>query len=137
MTGDFKDTYGAGTGTAISNVLAGLGTNTDSAVQATIANTSRLADQQYGNIQAQEAAGGITPNSSTAALAAGDFYSGVNSSLQQTIGDMELKEEDTLLASLTDEGKGHGTDPSLLDSIMNGIGDVGEIAGAVAPFFGG
>ena len=80
VTGDFKDTYGAGTGTAISDVLKGLGTTTDSAVQATINNTSQLADKQYANIQAQEVAGGITPNSSTAALAAGDFYSGVNSS---------------------------------------------------------
>lgn len=135
VTGDFKDTYGAGTGTAISSVLQNLGSSTDSAVQATIANTSRLADQQYGNIQAQEAAGGITPNSSTSALAAGDFYSGVNSSLQQSIGDMELSEENTLLSTLTNEGSAHGTDPSTFDSILNGIGDAGEIAGAVAPLF--
>lgn len=134
VAGDFKDTYGAGTGTAISSVLSNLGTSTDSAVQATIANTERLADQQYGNIQAQEAASGITPNSSTAALAAGDFYSGVNSSLSETISKMELGEEDTLLSSLLGEGKDHGTDPSTLDAIMNGIGDAGQIAGAVAPF---
>lgn len=135
VTGDFKDTYGAGTGTAISDVLQGLGTSTDTAVQATVANTERLADQQYGNIQAQEAASGITPNSSTAALAAGDFYSGVNSSLQESIGNMELNEENTLLSTLTNEGSAHGTDPSTFDSILNGIGDAGEIAGAVAPLF--
>lgn len=134
VVGDFKDTYGAGTGTAITDVLKNLGTSTDQAVQATIANTNYAANQQYGNIQASEAASGITPNSSTAGLAAGDFYAGVNSQLQSTIANEELDEENTLLSTLTGEGQAHGTDPSTFDAVLNGISDAGEIAGAVAPF---
>lgn len=132
VTGDFKDTYGAGTGTAISSVLQNLGSSTDSAVQATNANVEYLANQQYGNIQAQEAASGITPNSSTAGLAAGDFYAGVNSSLQSTDANMEMNEENTLLSTLLGEGAAHGTDPSTFDAVLNGIGDAGQIAGSVA-----
>lgn len=136
VTGDFKDTYGAGTGTAISQVLQGLGTATDSAVQSTIANTNLEAGKQYANIQAGEAASGVTPNSSTAALAEGDFYSSVNSQLQQTISGMELGEENTLLGALTGEGTAHGTDPSTLDSIMNGISDWGTITNSVGESLG-
>lgn len=120
VTGDFSDTYGKGTGTAITSVLQNLGTSTDSAVQALVANTNLAAGQQYGNIQATEAAGGVTPNSSTAALAAGDFYSNVNSQLQQTVSGMELGEENTLLGALTNEGSSHGSDSSFLGT----LGDV-------------
>lgn len=141
VTGDLKDTYGAGTGTAISQALQGLGTTTDAAVQATIANTQIAADKQYGNIQAQEAASGITPNSSTAALAAGDFYSGVNAQLSEQIGKMEMSEEDTLISTLLGTGKDHGADSSTLDSIFNAYSDwqtiTTDIVGAVAPAFGG
>jgi hypothetical protein len=132
VTGDFKDTYGAGTGTAISNVLSNLGTSTDSAVQALINNTNLAATKQYGNIKASEAAGGVTPNSSTAALAAGDFYSSVNAQLQQSISGMELDEENTLLSTLTNEGQQHGPDESGFDSFMNIVGDVGSVVGSVA-----
>lgn len=132
VTGDFKDTYGAGTGTAISDVLSGLGTTTDSAIQATIANTDLAAGKQYANIQSNEAASGVTANSSTAALAAGDFYTGVNSQLQQTIGGEELNEENTLLSTLTGEGSAHGPDESTFDSILNGVTDAGEIGTALA-----
>jgi hypothetical protein len=122
-TGDFKDTYGAGTGTAITDVLQNLGTSTDSAVQATINNTNLAAGKQYANIQAQEAAAGITPNSSTAGLAAGDFYSTVNSNLQSTVAGMENQEEDTLLNTLVNEGSAHGSDTSgwdTLGSVLSG-----------------
>lgn len=132
VVGDLKDTYGAGTGTAIGKTLQGLGTSTDSAVQATIANTQLAADKQFGNIQSQEAAAGITPNSSTAALAAGDFYTGVNSQLQQTISGMELGEEDTLLQTLLGTGKDHGADESTFDAVLNGFSDAGQIFGDVA-----
>lgn len=137
VTGDFKDTYGAGTGTAITDVLSGLGTATDSAVQATIANTNLAASKEYGNIQASEAAGGVTPNSSTAALASGDFYSSVNSQLQQTVSGMELNEENILLSTLTNEGDKHGPDQSGFDSFLNGLTDVGEIGSSILGGIGG
>jgi hypothetical protein len=85
VVGDFQATYGQGTGDAITQVLSGLGTATDSAIQGIEGETNLEANNQYSNIQAQEAAAGVTANSSTAALAAGDFYSGVNTSLQSTL----------------------------------------------------
>jgi hypothetical protein len=131
VTGDLKDTYGAGTGTAISDLLQQMGTTDSSAIQATIANTDLAAGKQYSNIQSSEAASGVTANSSTAGLAAGDFYTGVNAQLQQTIGSEEEQEQSELLNTLTNEGSAHGTDPSTLDSIMNGITDAGQIGGAI------
>ena len=125
VTGDFKDTYGAGTGTAISDVLKNLGTSTDSAVQATIANTNLEAGKQAANITSGEAASGITANSSTAALAQGDFYSGVNSQLQSTVANMELGEENTLLSTLTGEGEQHGSDVSTMSMIGEGLSAAG------------
>jgi hypothetical protein len=135
VTGDLKDTYGAGTGTAISQVLQGLGTTNDAAIQATLANINQQATKQYGNIQATQAASGVTANSSTAALASGDFWSGVNSQEQSTIANMENSQEQTLLSTLLDEGKAHGTDESTMDSIMNGIGDAGSLG--IGPAAGG
>ena len=133
--GDLAATYGQGTGAAVAGVLSTMGTQTDQAVQATINNTNLEANKQLANIQANEAASGITPNSSTAALAAGDFESTVNSQLQQTISGMELGEEDTLLSTLTKEGEQHGPDESTFDSILSGITDAGEIAGGVSSLF--
>lgn len=132
VVGDFKDTYGAGTGTAITDVLQNLGTSTDSAVQATINNTNLEASKQIGNIQASEAASGITPNSSTAALASGDFYSSVNAGLQSTIAGMEQNQEQTLLQTLLSEGSAHGPDPTLLQSLGTDISGVLGIGGSVA-----
>src|SRR5271165_6953676 len=127
VIGDFSDTYGAGTGQAITSVLQNMGTTNDSAIQALIAQTNTAANQQYGNIQAQEAAGGVTPNSSTAALASSNFYNQVNEGLQTNIGTMEQNQENTLLSTLVNEGAAHGGDPSLMDSIMGGIGDAATI----------
>lgn len=141
VTGDFQQTYGYGTGTALAGALSGLGTSTDTAVAATTNATNTAANQQYANIQAQQAAAGITPNSSAAALAAGDFYSNVNSSLQSTIGNMELNEEGTLINSLTNEGSAHGSDQSGWDTFGDVIGDIADvgtfgISGAIAGAFG-
>lgn len=136
LAGDFEDTYGKGTGTAITDVLQNMGTTNDAAIQATISNTDLAAGKEMGNIQAQEAAGGVTPNSSTAALAESNFYTGVNSQLQQTIGQQEVGEENTLLSTLLGEGSAHGTDESGLDSFMNGLGDVGSIGGSIASLAG-
>ncbi len=126
VTGDFKDTYGAGTGTAITDVLKNLGTSTDSAVAATNANVNLEASKQAANITSGEAASGVTANSSTAALAQGDFYAGVNSQLQSTDANMELNEENTLLSTLTGEGEAHGSDTSTLDSVVSGLEGVGS-----------
>lgn len=131
LGGDLNATYGAGTGAAIGDVLGSLGTVNDQAVQATIANTDLAAGKQYANIQANEAASGVTANSSTAALAAGDFYSGVDASLNQTIGNMEVNEEDTLLSTLMQVGTDHGPDESTFDSVLGGIGDAFNIAGDI------
>jgi len=135
VTGDMKDTYGAGTGVALSQALQGLGTSTSAAVTATNAETNLEANDQYANIQAQEAAGGVTPNSSTAALAAGDFFSHVNQGLQATDANMELAQQNTLIDTLGKTGAAHGPDGSTFDSIMSGITDAGEIAGDI--FTGG
>jgi len=128
VVGDFQQTYGHGTGTAITQVLQGLGTSTDAAVTATTNATDQAANQQYANIQAQQAAAGITPNSSAAALAAGDFYSNVNTNLQATTANMELNEEGTLLSSLTGEGAAHGSDQSGWDTFADVMGDIGDVA---------
>jgi hypothetical protein len=113
-----------------------MGTVNDSAIQATIANTDLAAGKQYANIQSGEAASGVTANSSTAALAGADFYTGVNSQLQQTIGSEEVSEENTLLSTLTNEGQQHGPDESTFDSILGGITDAGQIGEAGASLFG-
>lgn len=131
LAGDFEATYGQGTGSAITNLLNTMGTTDSAAIQATIANTDYAAGQQYSNIQAGEAASGQTANSSTAALAGAQFYTGVNSQLQQTIGSEEEAEQSTELNTLVNEGSAHGGDPSTLDEVMNGITDAGEIGGAI------
>lgn len=127
VVGDFQNTYGNGTGTALTQVLQGLGTSTDAAVTATNTAADTAANQQYANIQAQQAAAGITPNSSSAALAAGDFYSNVNTSLQSTDANMELNEEGTLINSLTNEGAAHGSDTTAWDTFGDVIGDVADV----------
>lgn len=132
VIGDFNDTYGKGTAGAITSVLQNLGTSNDSAVQALINNTNLEASKQYSNIQASQAASGITPDSSTAALAAGDFYSTVNSNLQSTIANMENQQETTLLDTLLQEGQAHGPDPSLLDRIGSTFSGITGLLGGGA-----
>jgi len=126
VTGDFQATYGQGTGTAITDVLKNLGTSTDSAVAATNANVNLEAGKQAANITSGEAASGVTANSSTAALAQGDFYAGVNSQLQSTDANMELNEENTLLSALTGEGEAHGSDVSTMSMVGEGLSAAGS-----------
>lgn len=132
VTGDFKDTYGAGTGTALSDALQGLGTSTSNAVSALQSNTNLEAGNQYKNIQATEAAQGVTPNSSTAALAQGDFYSQVNSNLQSTEANMEESEQTELINSLTNEGSAHGSDTSWMDTLGNVLSGSQSAIGAAS-----
>jgi hypothetical protein len=131
VTGDFKNTYGAGTGTAITDVLENLGTSTDSAVAATNANVNLEAGKQAANITSGEAASGVTANSSTAALAQGDFYAGVNSQLQSTDANMELNEENTLLSTLTGEGEQHGSDVSTMSEVGEGLSAAGSVVSMI------
>jgi hypothetical protein len=126
VTGDFEATYGKGTGDAITDVLKNLGTSTDSAVAATNANVNLEAGKQAANITSGEAASGVTANSSTAALAQGDFYAGVNSQLQSTDANMELNEENTLLSTLTGEGEAHGSDVSTMSMFGEGLSAAGS-----------
>lgn len=132
VQGDFDATYGQGTGNAITDVLQNLGTSNDAAVQALINNTNLEAGKQVANIQSSEAASGITPNSSTAALATGDFYSSVNANLQSTVANMEQGQENTLLSTLMNEGSSHGPDESTFESIMDAVGSLGGVIGGGA-----
>jgi hypothetical protein len=133
--GDFQQTYGKGTGTALEGVLAGLGTSTNAAVEATNAEVLQSAGIQQANMRAQQAASGISPDSSAAALASGDFAAQVNTSLQATDAQLENQGLDTLISSLTNEGKAHGTDLSAWDTfgdVLNaGAGIIGTGIGAM------
>lgn len=130
--GDFNQTYGAGTGGAITSVLSNLGTATDSAIQATTAQVNAEAERQNANMQAGRAASGITPNSSAAALGDADFYAQVNTGLQKTISGMELNQQNTLLNALTNEGTAHGSDQSTFSSVMDVLSPALGIAGTMA-----
>lgn len=81
VKGDFKDTYGAGTGSAIVDQLGSLGTATNSAVQSTNQAVLDAADRQKSNMYAQQAARGVSPDSSSSALYGSDFDAQVNSTL--------------------------------------------------------
>jgi hypothetical protein len=131
LAGDFEATYGQGTGSAITDLLNNMGTTDSNAIQATIANTDYAAGQQYSNIQAGEGAAGVTANSSTAALAGSQFYTGVNDQLQQTIGSEEESEQSQLLNTLMTEGTAHGASGSTMDSVLSGLTDAGEIGASV------
>lgn len=129
LTGDFKDTYGAGTGKALAGVLGNLGTATDGAVQATNNAAELDASKQQANIASQLAAAGISPDSSTNALEQGDFASSFNANLQSTDANMQLQQQDTLISALQNEGQAHGPDSSTWDSVLSGITDAAQIAG--------
>lgn len=134
LTGDFKDTYGAGTGSALAGVLGNLGTATDGAVTATNAAIEANAAKGFANIGSSQAAAGISPNSSTAALASGDFYAGVNQNIASTDAQMQLQQQDTLINSLQREGDSHGPDVGAMATLaaMFPQGLVGSMAGALA-----
>lgn len=129
LAGDFAQTYGKGTGTALEGVLANLGTSTDNAVEATNNATLQAAQKQAANITSGEAAAGVSADSSTAALAQGDFASTVNSNLSSQDAQMELGEENTLISALQTEGGAHGSDTSGWDTFANVLTGAQSIAG--------
>jgi hypothetical protein len=130
VIGDFKDTYGSGTGKALAGVLSTLGTSTNSAVQATNQSILQAANDQYANVLSQEAARGISPDSSSHALASGDFNAKVNQVIASTDANMQLSELGTLISALQNEGQGHGHDSSWTDSFGDILGLVGGGANA-------
>lgn len=126
MMGDFQQTYGRGTGTAIANTLANLGTSTSIAEQNMINATMASAQKGYGNIEAGMAARGVSADSSTAGLAAGDYWGQVSQGIASETGKIGLSEEETLISALTGEGQAHGSDVSGWDqfgNVMSGIGN--------------
>lgn len=131
LTGDFKDTYGSGTGKALAGVLGGLGTATDAAVTSTNQGILDAAGRQVSNLQATNAAHGVSADSSSAALGLGDFNSQVSQTIASTDSQMELQEENTLISSLQGEGAAHGADSSFWDSLGDVFGVVGDVADTI------
>lgn len=131
LTGDFKDSYGNATGTALAGVLGSLGTATNGAVAATNSAIEADAAKSQANIDSQLAAAGISPNSSASALEKGDFASSLSETIGSTDAQMELSEENTLISSLQSEGQTHGPSGSTLDSVLSGFETAGSIAGAI------
>ena len=140
VVGDFSDTYGKGTGTALVNQLSNLGTATNSAVQATNAQVLQQAGIQEANMKAGQAAAGISPDSSSSALMLGDFNAQVNTGLQATDANMELQGQQTLISALEGEGTAHGPDLSGWDTfgdVLSGSESaISAIAGGVSQNFG-
>jgi len=136
LVGDFQNTYGKGTGTALADTLASLGTATNGAVSATNSAIEADAAKSQANISSGLAAAGISADSSTNALAQGDFASSLAQTVASTDSQMELSEENTLISALQGEGTAHGSDSSTWDNILGGISDAGQIAGSVASIAG-
>jgi sulfur carrier protein ThiS len=132
FVGDFQDTYGKGTGTALADTLAGLGTATSGAVTATNQSILDAATRQQANLQATDAAHGVSPDSSSYALGMGDFASQVNQTIASTDAGIQLSEENTLISALQNEGSAHGHDSSFMDSLGDFLNLTGSVAGATS-----
>lgn len=133
--GDLQAIYGRGTGSAIANVLGGLGTTTSIAEQNMIGSTMAAAQRGYGNIEAGMGARGVSADSSTAGLAAGDYWGQVAQGIAGETGQIGLQEEQTLLSALTGAGQAHGGDVSgwqQFGNVMQGIGQAGLQLGTAA-----
>lgn len=125
MLGDFQQTYGQGTGTALANTLGGLGTSTSIAEQNMINATMGAAQLGWGNIESGMGARGVSADSSTAGLAAGDYWGQVSQGIASETGQIGLNEENTLINALTGEGSAHGSDVSgwqTFGNVMQGVG---------------
>jgi hypothetical protein len=123
--GDLQAVFGRGTGTAVGNVLGNLGTSTSTALSTMDKAAIDAAQQQYGNIEASEAARGVSADSSTAALMASDFSSQLTEGLASNAAQLGLQEENTLLSTLLGTGQLHGGDVSgwgEFSNVMQGLG---------------
>lgn len=137
MLGDFQQTFGKGTGSVIAQDIASLGTSTSQALQTMDTAAIQAAQQQYGNMQANLAAQGVSPNSSTAALASADFSSQLTGQLASQAAGLGLSEEQLQLSALMTEGAAHGGDKSAWDTISSFLGsNIQGISGAISQGFG-
>jgi hypothetical protein len=138
LLGDFQATYGQGTGTALAGTLGNLGTATSNAEQLMINPTMQAAERGWGDIQASMGSRGVSADSSTAGLAAGDYWGQVSQGISSASGNIALNEQQQLLSGLTGEGQAHGSDVSGWDQfgdVMKGVGSAAlELGGA---FLGG
>jgi hypothetical protein len=135
LAGDLQAIYGQGTGSAVGNVLGGLGTSTSVAEQNMINQTMGAANKGWGNIEAGMGARGVSADSSTAGLAAGDYWSQVMADIAKETGSIGLDEQQTLLQSLTGAGQAHGGDVSGWDTfgnVMQGLGSAAMQVGSMA-----
>lgn len=134
VKGDFKDVYGAGTGSTLVDILGNLGTAENSVFKAVQDNTLQAAERQKADMYASNAARGISPDSSSAALYNSDFDSQVNSNLMMESAGLQNQGLQTIISALTNEGQAHGSD----DSAWETFGDVLNAgAGIAGTFFGG
>lgn len=125
LLGDLQSIYGQGTGTAIGNVLGNLGTTTSTAAEQMIGPAMQAAQLGWSNIETGMGARGVSADSSTAGLAAGDYWGQVSQGISSELGKIGLSEEDTLINALTGAGTAHGGDQSGWDtfgSVMSGLG---------------
>lgn len=130
--GGLIDDFGSSLGTSVNNTLNTLGTATNSAVEATNAESMLNAGKGFDTLRAQQAGAGISPNSSSAALEGSDYWAQVNTGLTATDANMELQQEDTLLSTLTGAGAEHGPDESGFSKFTDVAGPVLETAGMLA-----
>jgi hypothetical protein len=135
MLGDFQQTYGRGTGSVLANTLGNLGTSTSSAEQLMLQPTMQAANTMFANLDASNAARGVSADSSTAALLQSDLGGQVSSAIAGEMGTIGLNEEQMLLGGLSGEGQAHGSDVSGWDQfgdIMKGVGQAGlQVGGAL------
>jgi hypothetical protein len=136
MLGDFQQTYGSGTGSYLASLLGNLGTSGSMALQTMDKAALDAAQRQWGSMEAGMGARGVSADSSTAALASGDFEAQVNQNLAANAAQIGLQEQNTLINALQTEGAKHGTDVSGFQTFMNSLGTIGNVAGAVSQGFG-
>jgi len=118
-TSALDETYGKGIGTALSTALSGLGTSTSNAVTTTNNAAMTTGKEGFNTLQGQQAAAGISPNSSSSALEGSDYWAQFDTNLNSTDANMELSEENTLINSLQTAGSEHGADESTFSKISS------------------
>lgn len=139
MLGDYQQTYGKGAGSALAGEVGNLGTQYSEALGIMNNATINAAQRSYGNLEANMAAAGVDPGSSSSALMSSDFASHLTDTLSSNAAQLGLQEEGMKLSSLTGEGQAHGSDVSGWDTfgnVMQGIGQAG-LGLAEAYFTGG
>lgn len=114
-----QEAYGSSTGAALGSALGGLGTITSNAVSATNAAAEITGQQGFDSLKGQEAAAGLSPNSSSAALQGSDYWNQFDTNLNATDAQMELGESQTLIQALETAGQAHGADESSFSKVSD------------------